>query len=45
LERPRQPERWLPNGVARLLEPFALLWITLALKQGFGFHWGFKVLK
>lgn len=30
---------------ARLLEPFALLWISLAIKQGFGFHWGFKVLK
>ena len=30
---------------ARLLEPFALLWISLALKQGFGMHWGFKILK
>jgi predicted dinucleotide-binding enzyme len=34
-----------PLTQARLLEPFALLWITLAMKQGFGFHWGFKVLK
>jgi len=30
---------------ARLLEPFALLWISLAFKQGFGVHWGFKLLK
>jgi len=34
-----------PLVQARLLEPFALLWITLAMKQGFGFHWGFKVLQ
>jgi predicted dinucleotide-binding enzyme len=34
-----------PLTQARLLEPFALLWISLAMKQGFGFHWGFKVLK
>jgi NADPH-dependent F420 reductase len=34
-----------PLTQARLLEPFALLWISLAIKQGFGFHWGFKVLK
>jgi predicted dinucleotide-binding enzyme len=30
---------------ARLLEPFALLWTSLAFKQGFGVHWGFKILK
>jgi NADPH-dependent F420 reductase len=34
-----------PLTQARLLEPFALLWISLAMKQGFGFHWGFKVVK
>jgi predicted dinucleotide-binding enzyme len=34
-----------PLTQARLLEPFALLWITMAMKQGYGFHWGFKVLK
>jgi NADPH-dependent F420 reductase len=30
---------------ARLLEPFALLWISLAFKQNFGLHWGFQVVK
>jgi 8-hydroxy-5-deazaflavin:NADPH oxidoreductase len=34
-----------PLTQARLLEPFALLWISLAMKQGFGFHWGFRVVK
>jgi predicted dinucleotide-binding enzyme len=34
-----------PLTQARVLEPFALLWITLTLKQGFGFHWGFTVAK
>lgn len=34
-----------PLAQARLLEPFALLWISLAMKQGFGFHWGFTVAK
>lgn len=34
-----------PLTQARLLEPFALLWISLAMKQGFGFHWGFTVAK
>lgn len=34
-----------PLTQARLLEPFALLWISLAFKQGFGFHWGFRVVK
>jgi predicted dinucleotide-binding enzyme len=22
-----------------------VIWISLAMKQGFGFHWGFKVVK
>jgi 8-hydroxy-5-deazaflavin:NADPH oxidoreductase len=30
---------------ARLLEPMALLWISLAFKQGFGRHWGFTLLR
>ncbi len=34
-----------PLTQARLLESFALLWISLAFKQGFGVHWGFKILK
>jgi len=34
-----------PLTQARLLEPMALLWISLAMKQGYGFHWGFKVVK
>jgi len=34
-----------PLTQARLLEPFALLWISLAFKQSYGFHWGFKVVK
>ena len=34
-----------PLSQARLLEPMALLWISLAFKQGYGRHWGFKVLK
>jgi predicted dinucleotide-binding enzyme len=34
-----------PLKQARLLEPFALLWISLAMKHGFGFHWGFRVAK
>ncbi len=34
-----------PLTQARLLEPFALLWISLALKQGYGRDWGFKVVK
>ena len=34
-----------PLTQARVLEPFALLWISLAFRQGFGFHWGFKVLR
>src|SRR4030095_16433111 len=29
---------------ARLLEPFALLWIHLALRRGFGTAWGFGLL-
>jgi predicted dinucleotide-binding enzyme len=31
--------------MARTLEPVCLLWVSLAFKQGFGFHWGFKILK
>ncbi|HEY3839994.1 MAG TPA: NADPH-dependent F420 reductase [Bryobacteraceae bacterium] len=34
-----------PLTQARLLEPLALLWISLAFQQGYGFHWGFKVMK
>jgi NADPH-dependent F420 reductase len=34
-----------PLTQARVLEPFALLWISLAFKQGFGAHWGFKILR
>ena len=34
-----------PLTQARLLEPLALLWISLALKQGFGLHWAFTILK
>ena len=34
-----------PLTMARTLEPVCLLWVSLAIKQGFGFHWGFKVLK
>ena len=30
---------------ARLLEAFALLWISLAIQQGYGTHWGFSILK
>jgi 8-hydroxy-5-deazaflavin:NADPH oxidoreductase len=31
--------------LARLLEPFALLWIHLALRRGFGTNWGFGLLR
>ncbi len=34
-----------PLTQARLLEPFALLWITLALKQGLGRDIAFKLLR
>lgn len=30
---------------ARLLEPFGLLWIHLALRRGFGTNWGFGILR
>ncbi|MBO0880197.1 MAG: NAD(P)-binding domain-containing protein [Mycobacterium sp.] len=30
---------------ARLLEPFGLLWIHLALRRGFGTSWGFGILR
>ncbi len=32
-------------AVARLLEPFALLWINLALKQGLGPDFGFRLVR
>ena len=31
--------------VARLLEPYGLLWIHLALRRGFGTNWGFGLLR
>jgi hypothetical protein len=31
--------------VARLLEPYGLLWIHLALRRGFGINWGFGLLR
>ena len=31
--------------VARLLEPYGLLWIHLALRHGFGTNWGFGLLR
>ena len=34
-----------PLRIARLLEPYALLWIHLALKQGLGRDFGFAVLR
>ena len=34
-----------PLTQARVLDPFALLWISLAFQQGFGPHWGFKLLR
>jgi len=34
-----------PLTQARVLEPLALLWISLAMKQGYGTHWGFQVAK
>lgn len=34
-----------PLTQARLLEPFALLWITLALKHGYGREIGFELLR
>lgn len=33
-----------PLTQARFLEPFAMLWITLALTQGYGPDWAFKLL-
>jgi predicted dinucleotide-binding enzyme len=32
-------------ALARLLEPFALVWIHLALRRGFGTNWGFGLLR
>jgi predicted dinucleotide-binding enzyme len=34
-----------PLSQARLLEPWAMLWITLAYTQGLGPNFGFKLLK
>ena len=34
-----------PLTQARYLEPFAMLWITLALKQGYGRELGFKLMR
>ena len=34
-----------PLTQARVLEPLALLWISLAYKQGYGTYWGFQVAK
>jgi 8-hydroxy-5-deazaflavin:NADPH oxidoreductase len=31
--------------LARLLEPFALIWIHMAVRRGFGTQWGFGVLR
>jgi len=31
--------------LARLLEPYALIWIHLALRRGFGTDWGFGLLR
>jgi predicted dinucleotide-binding enzyme len=32
-------------AVARLLEPYAMLWIHLAIRQGFGMGFAFKLMK
>lgn len=34
-----------PLTIARLLEPYALLWIHLVLRQGLGRDFGFAVLR
>lgn len=34
-----------PLTQARYLEPFAMLWITLALNQGYGREFGFKLMQ
>jgi predicted dinucleotide-binding enzyme len=31
--------------LARLLEPYALIWIHLALRRGFGTDWAFGLLR
>jgi predicted dinucleotide-binding enzyme len=31
--------------LARLLEPYALIWIHLALRRGFGTNWGFGLIR
>jgi len=35
----------LLRTLARLLEPYALIWIHLALRRGFGTNWGFGLLR
>jgi 8-hydroxy-5-deazaflavin:NADPH oxidoreductase len=32
-------------AIARLLEPYALIWIHLALRRGFGANWAFGLLR
>ena len=34
-----------PLTQARTLEPLALLWISLAIKQGLGFEFAYKLLR
>jgi len=34
-----------PLSQARLLEPFAMLWISMALKYGYGRDIGFRLLR
>ena len=31
--------------LARLLEPYALVWIHLALRRGFGTNWAFSLVR
>jgi hypothetical protein len=35
----------LTRTPARLLEPYALIWIHLALRRGFGTNWAFGLLR
>jgi predicted dinucleotide-binding enzyme len=32
-------------ALARLLEPYALIWVHLALRRGFGTDWAFGLLR
>jgi 8-hydroxy-5-deazaflavin:NADPH oxidoreductase len=34
-----------PIAIARLLEPLAMLWINLAVKQGWGMDFGFRLVR